>query len=122
MQEQTTTINDSINTYENKLEVLEQKMKQIQQTTPLANQVTYIYKTQDDINTYMKFYGLEHENPVQFLNQCQRNMENIADNLSYVDKINWVVRQLKGTAAEWFSIVQDKIVVYDCLLYTSRCV
>ena len=67
MQAQTTAVNDSINTYENKLEILEQKMKQMQQTTPLANQVTYIYKTQDDINTYMKFYDLEHKNPVQFL-------------------------------------------------------
>ena len=64
----------------------------------------------------MKFYGLEHENPIQFLTQCQRNMEHIADNLSDVDKINWVVRQLKGTAAEWFSIVQDKIVVYEDLV------
>ena len=113
MREQTAAVNESINTHENKLEALEQKIKQIQQTTPIANQVTYVYKTQDDINTYMKFYGLEHENPIQFLMQCQRNMEHIADNLSDVDKINWVVRQLKGTAAEWFSI---------CLLYTSRCV
>ena len=31
MREQTTAVNDSINTYENKLEVLEQKIKQKQQ-------------------------------------------------------------------------------------------
>ena len=91
-------------------------MHEIQQTTTPANQITYVYKTIDDINTQIKFFGLDNENLIRFLKQCQRSMENINDNLGDVDKINWVVRHLKGTAAEWFSIIQDKVLVYEDLV------
>ena len=51
VQSQTTAINEFINSHENKLEFLEQQMKKIQQTTTPANQITYVYKTIDEINT-----------------------------------------------------------------------
>ena len=47
-------------------------------------------------------------------------MEAIGDSLSEMDKINYVVRRLKGTAAEWFTIVQDKIVTYQDLVQHFR--
>ena len=84
-------------------------MNRIQQTTAPANQITYVYKTVDDMNAQKKFYGNESENPIQFLKQCKHNRETVNDNLSEVDKINWVVQHFKGTAAEWFTIIQGKV-------------
>ena len=43
-------------------------------------------------------------------------MDAVNNSLSEVEKINWVVRQLKCTAAEWFTIIQDKIIVYKDLV------
>ena len=43
-------------------------------------------------------------------------MEAVNNSLSEVDKVNWVVRQLKCTLAEWFTIVQNKITVYKDLV------
>ena len=81
-----------------------------------ASQTTYVYKTIDEPNSQPKFFGHETDNPVQFLRSCERSMETVNDSLSEVDKINWVVRQLKGTMAEWFTIVQVKITVYKELV------
>ena len=47
-------------------------------------------------------------------------MDAIGDTLSEMDKINYVVRRLKGTAAEWFMVVQDKIVTYQDLVQHFR--
>lgn len=37
---------------------------------------------------------------------------NLNDNLGKVDKINWVMRHVTGTAAEWSTIVQDNIATW----------
>ena len=47
MREQTAAVNESINTHENKLEALEQKIKQIQRTTPVSYTHLDVYKRQD---------------------------------------------------------------------------
>ena len=47
-------------------------------------------------------------------------MDAIGDTLSEMDKINYVVRRLKGTAAEWFTVVQDKIITYQDLVRHFR--
>lgn len=58
----------------------------------------------------MKCSGGEHENMIQLLIEIEWNMELINDNLELInaDKTNVVSRHLKGTEAEWFSIIQDK--------------
>ena len=43
-------------------------------------------------------------------------MAAVNDNLNEVDKVNWVVRQFRSTAADWFTIEQDKISVYKDLV------
>ena len=94
VQSQTATISEFINSQEQKLDYLERQMNKIEQATTPANQITYLYKTVDDMNTQTKFYGIKSENPIHFLKQCERNMKTVNDNLSEVDKINWVVLHL----------------------------
>lgn len=109
---QTTTINEFVSEQAQRLQELKQQIHRLQRSLIPASQTTYIYTTTDKSKTQLKFYGNESKNPVQFLKQCERNMEAVNDNLSKDDKTNRVVRQLKGTAAEWFTTVQDKINVY----------
>ena len=47
-------------------------------------------------------------------------MESIGDRLSEMDNINYVLRRLKGTAAEWFTIIQDKVGTYQDLVQHFR--
>lgn len=43
-------------------------------------------------------------------------MELIADQLSDADKINVNIKHLKSTTAEWFSMIQDKVDMYQELV------
>ena len=103
-----------------RIQKLQHQMSRLQTTSSPLNCTTYVYKTLDDVNSQLKFYGRENENPMNFIKVCQRDLEAIGDNLSEADKINFIVRRLKGTAAEWFIIVQDKINTYGDLVRHFR--
>ena len=99
-----------------RIQELKRQMSQLQSTSSPLNQTTYVYKTLDNANSQPKFFGRESENPINFIKICQRDMVAIGDTLGEADKINFVVRRLKGTAAEWFSVIQDKINTYEDLV------
>lgn len=60
------------------------------------------------------------EPDAQFLKQIKRNMELINDNLGDVDKINVVNKHLTNNAAEWFTIIQGKVITYQELVANSN--
>lgn len=62
----------------------------------------------------MKFYGSGEEIPIEFLNECQRNMDNISDHWSDKDLLQIVGRNLKGAAKRWYNIIREQIRTYDC--------
>lgn len=110
----TSTMNELVAEQEQRIQELKQQLTRLQSTSTPANQTTYIYKTFDEPNSQLKFYGREAENSLHFLKSCERerDMDAVNDNLSEMDKIKWVVRRLKRTAAEWFTVIQDKECMY----------
>lgn len=111
-----TKMGDMSAQYRHKIKELEQRLDKLQLTPSAANQTTFVYRSFDDINAQVKFYGKENENPMQFIRTCERDMDVISDHFSESEKINWIVRRLKSNAAEWFSIVHDKINTYEELI------
>ena len=109
-----------LDVYKRQIQELKQQLSRLQNTSLTANHTTYVYKTLDDTNSQLKFFGRDTENPILFIRSCQRDMETIGDTLSEADKINYVVRRLKCTAAEWFTIVQDKVSTYEDLVRHFR--
>ena len=114
------TVNKLVAEQDLRIQELQHQMSRLQNTSSPLNCTTYVYKTLDDVNSQLKFFGRENENPMNFIKVCQRDLEAIGDNLSEADKINFVVRRLKGTAAEWFSVAQDKISTYEDLVKHFR--
>lgn len=49
--------------------------------------ITYVYQNVEEITQQTRFYGDEGENPIEFLRECERNMENICNNM--LDKIRY---------------------------------
>jgi hypothetical protein len=47
-----------------------------------------------------KFNGEGNENPIEFLRQCERNVEAVGNNLTDKEKINWVARLLRVSAMD----------------------
>ena len=95
----TSTVSELIAEQDQRIQELKQQLTRLQSTSTPANQTTYIYKNFDDPNSQLKFYGRDTENPLYFLKNCERDMETIGDSLSEMDKVNYVVRRLKVTAA-----------------------
>ena len=91
VQSQTTAIHEFISSHEKMLDYLQRQIHELQETTTPGNQITYVYKIIDEINTQMKFSVHGKENHIQFLKLCERSMESINDNLGDVAKINWLV-------------------------------
>ena len=71
-----------------------------------------IYPTLLEDSVKLTFAGNKWENPMEFLVNCEKEMEQIGNNINDTEKINFVTRHFKDSAAQW----------YTCLLYTSRCV
>jgi hypothetical protein len=44
--------------------------------------VTYVYQSVDEISQQTKFSGERGENPIEFIKQCESNMETVGNNLS----------------------------------------
>ena len=54
----------------------------------------------EELNQRLKFYGDENDNIIEFLRQCEKKMESIGDNLTHQNKINFVEKYCRNSAAQ----------------------
>lgn len=106
-------INEVLDTRKQEIKTLECNVKKIIKESTPVKRIEHIYKPMDDMYTPVKFWGREKENPMKFLKQCQHVMESINDHMDDIDKIECVVKNLRGTASMWYNIVEDKINSYE---------
>ena len=71
-----------------------------------------VYSTPLEDRVKLTFAGNKWDNPMEFLINCEKEMEQIGNGINDTEKKNLVTRHFKNSATQW----------YTCLLYTSRCV
>lgn len=94
---------------------LESKLEQIKNIRTgngIPQNVTYVYNHPQDARHQLKFYGNKDENPVEFLLECEAAMENIGA-LCDKDKIQWVARNFRGSAINWYVVIRDGIKTFE---------
>lgn len=93
---------------------LEEQIRQLQrqQTKTKADQVTYIYRTAEEMPKISKFRGWDNENPIEFLVECERNMDMVGNNLNDTERVEWIARRLEHTAAKWYTIIRENVTSY----------
>ena len=84
----TSTVSELTAEQDQRIQELEQQLTRLQSTLTTANQTTFIYRTLEENNSQLKFFGRESENPLLFLNNCQREMDTIGDTLSELSLIH----------------------------------
>ena len=66
------TVNEVVAEQDLRIQELQHQVSRLQSTSSPLNCTTYVYKTLDDVNSQLKFYGRENENPMNFIQVCQR--------------------------------------------------
>ena len=61
------TVNELVAEQDLRIQELQHQMSRLQNTSSPLNCTTYVYKTLDDGNSQLKFFGHENENPVNCL-------------------------------------------------------
>ena len=50
---------------------------------------------------------------MDFLVNCEKEMEQIGNNINDTEKINFVTRHFKDSAAKWYTIICDNVTTYQ---------
>ena len=73
-----------------------------------------VYPTQIDERTkLLVFKGVKGGNPIEFLLNCEREMELIGNVLTDKEKIDFVSKHFQDSAARWYTIVRDNLTTYE---------
>ena len=56
--------------------------------------------------------GLKNDNPIEFLLNCEREIELIA-NVTDKENIDFIIKPFQDSAARWYTIVQDNLTTYE---------
>ena len=71
----TSTVSELVAEQDQRIQELEQQLTRLQSTSTTVNQTTFIYRTLEENNSQVKFFGRDTENPLRFLKNCQRDMD-----------------------------------------------
>ena len=55
---------------------------------------------------------LKKDNQIEFLLNCEHEMELIGNNISDKEKIDFIIKHLQDSAARWYMIVDEKSTTY----------
>ena len=72
-----------------------------------------MYPTQIEERTKLVFKGLKTDNPIEFLLNCEREMELIGNTITDKEKIDFVSKHFQDCAARWYTIVRDNLTTYE---------
>ena len=61
----------------------------------------------------LTFAGNKWENSMEFLSNCEKEMEKIGSTIDDNEKINFVTRHFKDSAAQWYTIIRDNVANYQ---------
>ena len=65
--------------------------------------------------TKLVFKWLKKENPVEFLLNCEQEMELIVNNVTDKQKTDFISKHFQDSAARWYMIVQDNSTIMNNL-------
>ena len=75
-----------------------------------------VYPTQIDERTkLLVFKGLKGDNPIEFLLNCEQEMQLLGKVLTDKEKIDFVSKHFQDSAARWYTIVRDNFTTYEQL-------
>ena len=63
----------------------------------------------------LTFAGNKWDNRMEFLSNCEKEMEKIGSTIDDNEKINFVTRHFKDSAAQWYTIIRDNVTNYQQL-------
>lgn len=71
-----------------------------------------MYDPRPDDRNRIVFEGKRKDNPIEFIRNCEREMEKIGTPLTDPENIDFVTRHFKNSASQWYTIVRDNITTY----------
>lgn len=72
-----------------------------------------VYPGAWDDRLQLTFAGNRSENPIEFLTNCERELEQIGNEVTDEEKIHFITRHFKDSAAQWYTIIRESIKTYE---------